>query len=474
MQVSKKDIKNTIIMVLANIFAVLVSLLNGFIIPKLVSVETYSQFKTYSLYIGYLGIFHLGFVNGIYMKYGNLSFKELPREKFRSFTRYLFIQQLCMSTLIVIPVLVFIKEQPWRHPLFFVGLSLLPINISGYYSWVNQFTQRFANEGKIIVISNIFNILLVISVWIFGIDNYLYLIIFQLSIKIIILIIWIVWNVEITFGKRASMWSTRRDIMEAVHNGFFVTISEYMGIIILGIDSIIINNFFDNIEYARYAFAVSVVALLFTLITAISKVIFPYLMRIPKDKYDVLYIQMSKLIIVFSQVILCIMFFSWIAISKFIPKYNMSISIIIILSPIITFRSLLEMICNNFYKVLGLSKEYLKNNVVALILGICTDFCAYRFYGTTEAIAIASLLSFALWYLLTDLYFTRKLKVEIKYTFYKYGMIVAITLIYIFSVRRGPYIGLFLFGIFTIFMIGITTRVLWCGKIKKRWAEYIK
>ena len=43
---------------------------NGFFLPKYLSVESYADYKIFILYISYVGILHLGYVDGVYIKYG--------------------------------------------------------------------------------------------------------------------------------------------------------------------------------------------------------------------------------------------------------------------------------------------------------------------------------------------------------------------------------------------------------------------
>ena len=54
----------------ANIFQVFSGIILGFIIPKVLTIESYADFKTYTLFAGYIGMLHFGFVDGLYVDYG--------------------------------------------------------------------------------------------------------------------------------------------------------------------------------------------------------------------------------------------------------------------------------------------------------------------------------------------------------------------------------------------------------------------
>ena len=51
----------------SNLLAFLISVITGFILPKLLSIDTYSTIKLFQLYITYVGILHLGFSDGMYL-----------------------------------------------------------------------------------------------------------------------------------------------------------------------------------------------------------------------------------------------------------------------------------------------------------------------------------------------------------------------------------------------------------------------
>ena len=45
----------------ANVINLVLNIITSFILPKYLSVETYSAIKTFQLYIGYAGLLHLTF-----------------------------------------------------------------------------------------------------------------------------------------------------------------------------------------------------------------------------------------------------------------------------------------------------------------------------------------------------------------------------------------------------------------------------
>ena len=78
----KKIIANFSYVVLSNLLTVIVSSLVVLILPKIMGVEEYGYWQLYIFYLSYAGFVHLGWVDGIYLRYGGLEYDELDKEKF--------------------------------------------------------------------------------------------------------------------------------------------------------------------------------------------------------------------------------------------------------------------------------------------------------------------------------------------------------------------------------------------------------
>ena len=53
----------------ANLLTMISGILIGFIVPAILTLDSYSYVKTYLLYVGYIWYLHLGFIDVMYIKY---------------------------------------------------------------------------------------------------------------------------------------------------------------------------------------------------------------------------------------------------------------------------------------------------------------------------------------------------------------------------------------------------------------------
>ena len=72
--------KGIIVILIANILNMVFGLATGFILPKYLSVETYAIIKTFQLYLSFVGLFHMGYADGMYLRYGGKNLKDLNKK----------------------------------------------------------------------------------------------------------------------------------------------------------------------------------------------------------------------------------------------------------------------------------------------------------------------------------------------------------------------------------------------------------
>ena len=94
-------IKNLFAAFLAQGISLLVSVFMSFIIPKILGVTQYSYWQLFIFYSGYVGFFHFGFNDGLYLRLGGKKFEELDYDNIGTqFKLFFFIQ--CFISLTVI------------------------------------------------------------------------------------------------------------------------------------------------------------------------------------------------------------------------------------------------------------------------------------------------------------------------------------------------------------------------------------
>lgn len=405
--------KNILWVLITNCMILAVGVISAIFVPKYVGVGTYAKYKTYTLYVSYLGIFHLGFNNGIYLKYGNYDYDKLPFDRFKGYTRFLMVMQF-IAQLILFGILgFFTRDNYFDSPFFYIVLNLLAVNVRCYFSYVNLFTKRFKLDCIIQLVNNILNFsLFVVLLYIRCNDYRWYLISITLG-NFICLFLSMITAKEITFTKKVRTKNDFNDIADMIKHGFMIMISEYMGLIILGIDSIMVNNWFNARMYSMYAFAITLINAMFQVIMLCSKLIFPYLSRGNRDNFAAYYSMMVKAVLVIASFLCGLTSLSQILIPAYLNNYVDSYPIIIILGATLAIKCIQELVFGNFYKVMRLEKEYLINNAIILAISAIIGATSYFIWHDVIALSYGVVVSYYVWFLITNAFFAKKLGKEL-------------------------------------------------------------
>jgi len=391
---NKVSVKKGILHVLvANIINLIVSLFSGFILPKFLSIDTYANIKLFHLYITYIGISHLGYSDGMYLRNGGKSLDNLDKKDVLSeFKTFRYFQYLVTVLAIILAIL--IKNEM----LLFCAIVIVPINISNYirslYSAIGQFKKysKFTNINTIcIFLINIFLLFIIKS------DHY-YLYIIGQSIVYFLYCLFIVFETHKLFGKEKSEFNFRY-IIEDIKSGFLLLIGNFCNVLFTSIDKIFVKNLIDLTQFAYYSFATSIEHLLNVFITPISTVMYNYFCN-KRDVDSVL--KVKKNIMIFASMIIIIMFPAKFIVEIWITKYINSISVLFLLVSALYIAIMIRTVHVNIYKAEKKQNRYFKIMMAVVVISIVLNILAFCVVNSMVSIAVATLLTNIIWYIIGE------------------------------------------------------------------------
>ena len=65
----------------SNLISLVISMIVTFIVPKQLGVENYGYFQLYMLYANFTGFLHLGWADGLFLRYGGEYYSKLNKRK---------------------------------------------------------------------------------------------------------------------------------------------------------------------------------------------------------------------------------------------------------------------------------------------------------------------------------------------------------------------------------------------------------
>ena len=412
----KETIYNILKVSISNLLKLFSGVMVGFLLPKIIGVSDYGYYKTFTLYAAYVGLFHFGIADGIYLKYGDKDYDELNKKAFRYYSKYLLVIEICIS--IVIAVLSsFLLTGELRFIFICVAIYLTAINITSYYQFISQITNRFNELSIRNIISSVLTIMILVFMAVVKrlsaslLSYRIYLIMYVMIV--IILAAWYIYTYkDITFGETEKLKNSV--IKEFIMLGFPLMLSSLCTSLILTIDRQFVSILFDINTYAIYAFAYSMLSLVTTAVSAISTVLYPTLKRADEDSFIKAYEKLVAgiQILIFGCLLL---YFPLVFIVKsFLPQYLDSLVIFRIIFPGLVMSSVITIVIHNYYKTIGWNSKFFIKSIITLGISFLANMIAYVIFKTTESISVASIITLVLWYLIVEFDLVKQYKVRWK------------------------------------------------------------
>lgn len=381
--------------IIANIINLIISIGNGFLLPKFLSVESYSNLKTFFLYTSYIGALHFGYVDGIYIKYGGKSINEVETEEYIHEKKILAVFQFVIMLQIILIAYIIDDTN-----LLFAAISILPTNMVCFFKCIYQATGEFkdyryiTNLGSILIFAlNLIFLFIIqtdISLWYIGI---------QVAVPFIV---WIYYESRNNGLKNSeSKISLKKAwvcLKENINLGIIIMFGNIMGVWITNIDRWFVKIFHSVAEFAYYSFAVSLLRLVNVVVTVFSVTLYNFFCRKPENEEVA---GLRRIVLVVGAAIIAIIFPLDFIIQTYLEKYIYAVPVIRML--FMTQFILIEVnaIYLNLYKALNLQRKYLMRMIMITIVAFLSNaVIGYLWSGNIMAYAVATLITAFIWLIL--------------------------------------------------------------------------
>lgn len=428
----------------SNSLVLIAGIINGFLIPKFLGIEQYAIYKTFGLYASYVGILHFGFIDGIYIKYGGVKQEKISKSELKSELFFL----LAFQSFITIAgiVLSYLIHEPL---LFFVSLSILPVNLITFYKFFYQATGDFGAFAKI---NSIRPVLALTStlILIFLIRKKSANLFITVSVIITYLIL-----IFLLLSKSKQLRGVKSKPILTANNfnniavGIFIMIGNLSSMFFYSMDRWFVKFLLATEDFAYYSFAVSMMSMVMILISSVAMTFYPMLVR-EKDNRELINKLKTYLMILGAFASVSFFFFD-IVVRLFLPNYSPSLSVIAILFAGFPAIAVINAIYVNLYKAQKVEKKYFFTVIGMAGVSFLLNLIAVLVSESNTTIALATTTAFYFWFFYSSKDF-KGTRTNLKEMIY-----LALFLGIFFSTTRffPWWIGLptFILGIFIITMI---------------------
>lgn len=381
--------KGMLQILIANIINLVLGLVTGFVLPKYLSVEAYGYMKTYHLYITYIGIFHLGYADGMYLKYGGKNLTEVDRrDLFKSISTLYIFQTIVTFVLLVFSVLI----KDWVLIAF--ALTIFPFNMVGCYKSFYQAVGEFQKYGLLVNLSAIVPVVFIV---IFMLLKKHSAIVFVAAYVIAYYIVFVISEVIAKKYCRTSerVWFSAPEFITNIKNGILLMFGNFSSLIMSGMDRWCIKLMMKNMEeFSYYSFAVSMQGMIDVFVSPFTVTMYNFVCKGVSDK------ELKKLkeyCLVFGLVLIAGAFPVKFIIEVFLQQYLNSCSVIFFLFATELLYLIIKGIYINLYKASGRQGTYFKQLIIVILIALVLNVTFYQINPRRESFAFATLVSTYVW-----------------------------------------------------------------------------
>lgn len=373
----------------ANAINLCIGLVNSFFLPRYLPVETYAMIKTYTLYLSYAGFFHLGYLDGMYLKYGGKSIQDVSPGEYGSDFNNVLLMQGVVGVLVAIVAGVlhdkimlafafgmFLNNMITCHQMFFQAVGEF-----GLYSKALNIKPFIALVGSLIL-------LLLLRC-----ETYLPYIACQLLSAVVpFLYITAILQSNLPFlGKGGLSWKGYRD---NIASGFVLMLGNFSNNILTGIDRWFIKLLMTTTDFAIYSFAVSVDSLVAIFVNPVTITMYHTLCTIKEsDKIR----EMKRMILLWGCVIMALAFPAKWVIEHFLDKYLHAVELIFLLFATQAFYAVIKGIYVNLFKARKQQQTYFRQMILIVIVAAALNGGGFLLFRSRVSIAAATFLSALIW-----------------------------------------------------------------------------
>ena len=355
-----------------NALSFCISALTTFVVPKLLGATNYGYWQLYLFYVSYIGIFHFGWNDGIYLRYGGSNYNDLDKDSlYEQFCIELILQFLIAICIIILTSVFY---DPYKRTvLLWVAVCMIITNITSMFVYILQMTSRIKEYAIINTIDRglfgVFVVLLLSK----NSDNFESLIGGDLTCRLLSLILALLFCKDI-FKMKSRKWKgIFTEIWKNIDVGSKLMFANLAGMLITGIVRFGIEHIWSIEIFGKISLTISISNFLIIFINSVGIVIYPMLRNIEADYRRTIFIKLNNAF-VYAYVILLVFFPFKIFINLLLPEYTDSIIYMATLFPICIYEGKISLLYLTYLKALRKEKEILYINVITVLISIILTF----------------------------------------------------------------------------------------------------
>lgn len=366
----------------ANALMMIFSVISVVIFPKILGLKEYGIWQLYLFYFSFCGFLPLGWLDGIYLRYGGKLFERL-NGKILSLQFVLFSLFIIFELIILYLFSLFVITD--KEKIFVLKYLLIALVLYLPFSFLKNLLQlsgRISEFARLIFVDRlVFMIGAVISILcIENVTNEF--MISDIIAKFLVFILAVHFCFSLLKSFSLKYWKqVCKDILANIYVGYNLMFANIASLLVFGVIRFGISQEWDIVTFGKISLTFSICNFLVVFINSASIVLFPVIKNISVETIKKTYGIFNFALTLF--LLLCLFMYYPLQeiLLLWLPKYADSLIYMAILFPICIFESKMALLISTYLKALRKEKVLLRVNVISLMLSIVlTFFSAYIFH----------------------------------------------------------------------------------------------
>lgn len=414
MKINKKSqlfIYNLLIAFAAQGVSLLVSFFMSLIVPKLLGVSEFSYWQLFIFYSGYVGFFHFGLNDGIYLKYGGKPLEELDGNLLGSQFWISTLIQTIMAGCISAYALFFVDNNARIFVFLTSAICMIIVNASGFIGYIFQAVNLTKLFSLSVIIDKVFFLFSVLILLLFREQHFEVFVILYIVSKLISLVYCLCKGKSVIFTNFQRIGKTLNEIWKNMMIGINLMVANIASMLILGLGQFFIDHKWGIETFGKFSFSLQLTNLFLIFLAQFSMVLFPALRQLEAQSLYQFYRKIRDTFsIMLTAIPLLYVPISFI-LGLWLPQYTESLRYMIILLPLCIFEGKMQALGNTYLKVLRKERILLMINIVAMVLSLLLILISVYFIQSTTLVVLSMVIAIMLRSIIADYYLSRKLSI---------------------------------------------------------------
>jgi O-antigen/teichoic acid export membrane protein len=345
--------------------------LNGvlaFLFPRLLSMEAYGYYRLFLLYGSFAGIVHLGFLDGLLIRWAEDPGARLPRELGPAF-RFLGLEHAALLLPAVCVVVVFVTGPHSTVLAFAIAVYAWLWNWACLGQFALQALKLFSPLSLFTVAAPLLLLVAVLSLGHMG----------WLSLESVLVacllanLIATVWQ-WVSVRRHVRKYSECKIVELGVQHlrlGWSVLGANLIALLVVSLDRIVLSARFSIRQFALYSFAANALALTYSAILSVARVVFPYLSDGMSPEGLIRAYQTGEAAVLFLWGIgICSYFpLAWM-VGRWLPNYVESLPLIRVLMLATGLAAGIHIVHSSYFRISRQQNSFLIGAIIGLVSGV--------------------------------------------------------------------------------------------------------